>query len=66
VTAIQRAGSGLNASPHFHTLALDGVVSQPPSSALAFHSAPAPGDDEVAEVLARIRHRLRRRWEAGA
>jgi hypothetical protein len=60
VTVIQRSGSGLNVNPHFHTLVLDGVFSQARSSALEFHPAPAPSDDEVAEVLAMIRHWLRR------
>jgi len=45
---------------HFHTLALDGVFSEGPEGALAFHPAPAPSDDEVAEVLATVRHRVGR------
>src|SRR5712692_5327994 len=51
VTVMQRAGSGLNANLHFHTLALDGVFSEAHAGALEFHPAPAPRDDEVAEVL---------------
>ncbi len=60
VTALQRAGSGLNANPHFHTLALDGVFRHARSNGLEFHPAPAPSDDDVAAVLALIRDRVRR------
>jgi putative transposase len=30
VTALQRAGSGLNTNLHFHTLVLDGVLAEKP------------------------------------
>jgi hypothetical protein len=60
VTVMQRAGSGLNVNLHFHTLALDGVFSEDPGGALAFHPAPAPTDAEVAAALATIRHRVQR------
>jgi hypothetical protein len=60
VTALQRAGSGLNVNWHFHTLALDGVFTEAPGGALAFHPAPAPSDAEVAAALATIRHRVQR------
>jgi hypothetical protein len=55
VTALQRSGSGLNANPHFHTLALDGVFRQAGSGALEFHPALGPSDAAVAAVLARVR-----------
>jgi hypothetical protein len=45
---------------HFHTLVLDGVFTEEPGGALAFHSAPAPSDAEVAAALATIRHRVQR------
>ena len=45
---------------HFHTLALDGVFSEGPEGALAFHPAPGPSDAEVAAALATIRHRVQR------
>jgi len=61
VTVMQRAGSGLNVNLHVHTLALDGVVSEGAAGPLEFHPAPAPSDAEVAEALATIRHRVRRR-----
>jgi len=60
VTVMQRAGSGLNANLHFHTLVLDGVFTEEPGGALAFHPAPAPSDAEVAAALATIRHRVQR------
>src|SRR5215813_4759444 len=34
VTVLQCAGSGLNANPHFHTLALDGVFRETDAGAL--------------------------------
>ena len=60
VTVIQGSASGLNLNVHFHTLALDGVFSEGHAGALEFHPAPAPRDDEVAEVLATVRHRVQR------
>ncbi len=60
VTVIQRSASGLNVNPHFHTLGLDGVFSHAGSRALEFHPAPAPSDDDVAEVVATVRHRVQR------
>jgi len=45
VTVMQRAGSGLNANLHFHTLVLDGVFVEAPEGALMFQPAPAPSDD---------------------
>jgi hypothetical protein len=58
VTAMQRAGSGLNVNLRFHTLVLDGVFTEATGGALAFH--PAPSDAEVAAALATIRHRVQR------
>jgi hypothetical protein len=60
VTVVQRAGSGLNVNLYFHTLVLDGVFTEAPRGALAFHPAPAPTDAEVAAALATIRHRVQR------
>jgi len=60
VTALQRAGGALNTNVHFHTLVLDGVFTEAPGGALAFHPAPGPGDAEVAAALAMIRHRVQR------
>jgi Putative transposase len=60
VTALQRAGGALNANVHFHTLVLDGVFTEAPGGALAFHPAPAPSDAEVAAAVATIRRRVQR------
>ena len=60
VTVMQRAGSGLNVNLHFHTLVLDGVFTEAPGGALAFHPAPGPSNAEVAAALATIRHRVQR------
>ena len=60
VTALQRAGGALNVNVHFHTLVLDGVFTEEPGGALAFHPAPGPSDAEVAAALATIRHRVQR------
>jgi hypothetical protein len=50
----------LNTNVHFHTLVLDGVFTEAPGGALAFHPAPGPSDAEVAAALATIRHRVQR------
>jgi putative transposase len=61
VTALQRAGSGLNVNLHFHTLVLDGVFKEGDAGALECPPAPAPGDAEVAAVLATVRSTRRSR-----
>jgi len=48
VTVIQRFNSALGASPHFHTLFLDGVYSFPLGRAPVFHPTPGPTDEERA------------------
>ena len=60
VTALQRAGSGLNVNLRFHTLVLDGVFSESDAGTLEFHPALAPRDAEVAAVLATVRQRVQR------
>src|SRR4029453_5510214 len=60
VTVVQRAGSGLNVNLNFNHLVLDGVFTEEPRGALAFHPAPAPTDAEVAAALATIRYRVQR------
>jgi hypothetical protein len=61
LTVIQRFGSGVNLNLHFHTLVLDGVFTERTPGRLEFHAATPPSDDDVAQVLATIRHRVRRR-----
>ncbi len=55
VTVLQRAGGTLNGNLHFHTLVLDGVFTEAPGGALAFH--PARG---------RATPRSRRYWRRSA
>jgi len=40
-------------------VALDGVFSEAHSGTLEFHPAPAPSDEEVAQVLTAVRHQVR-------
>lgn len=63
VTFIQRFGSELNLTPHFHTLVLDGVYPGTASEPGPFASLPPPGTDDVARVLARTARRILRRLE---
>ena len=50
----------MNVNIHFHTLVLDGMFSEAPGGALAFHPAPGPSDAEVAAALTTIRQRVQR------
>jgi hypothetical protein len=50
----------VNSAPARSSMALDGVFSEAHAGALEFHPAPGPSDAEVAEVLATVRHRVRR------
>jgi len=52
VTVIQRFNSALGASPHFHTLFLDGGYSFILGRAPVFHPTPGPTDEDVARVAA--------------
>jgi hypothetical protein len=58
VTVIQRCGSALNLNPHFHTLCLDGVFAREPDGTLGFHAVGTIRDEDVAEVLAKVRDRV--------
>jgi hypothetical protein len=60
VTSVQRFGGSLNLHVHFHTLVLDGVFVADGDGALRFHPAPAPTNDDVRRVVARVRRRLAR------
>ncbi len=60
LTVIQRFGSGVNLNVHFHTLVLDGVFIERTQGQLEFHAAMPPSDAAVTQVLAAIRHRVRR------
>jgi len=64
VAVIQRFNSALGASPHFHTLFLDGVYTfpdAPPGGKPVFHPTPAPTDEDVARVAAAVCRRVERR-----
>ncbi len=52
VTFIQRFGSALNLTPHFHSLVLDGVYAGPAHSPGPFLPLPPPDTENVARVMA--------------
>lgn len=59
-TVIQRFASGLRLNLHFHTLLLDGVFHLDERGALVFTPLPAPTDDDIADLVITIRHRILR------
>jgi hypothetical protein len=63
VTFIQRFGSALNLTPHFHTLVLDGVYEGGTGSTGRFRALDRPETGDVARVLAGTARRIRRRLE---
>jgi hypothetical protein len=63
VTFIQRFGSALNLTPHFHTLVLDGVYTGLSSRPGPFSPLPPPETEDVARVLAGTARRILRRLE---
>ncbi len=63
VTFIQRFGSALNLTPHFHTLVLDGVYAGTSSQPGSFSPLPPPETEDVARVLAGTARRILRRLE---
>ncbi len=63
VTFIQRFGSALNLTPHFHTFVLDGVYLGPSYSPGDFAALPPPETEDVARVLARTESGILRRLE---
>ncbi len=69
VTFVQRFGDALNANPHFHCLALDGVYTAGVNGRPEFHELPAPDNEEVlrlTELVARRVQSLLRRRGLGA
>ena len=60
IAVVQRFNSALGASPHFHTLFLDGVYDFPVGSKPVFHPTPAPRDEDVASVTAAVCRRVER------
>ena len=63
VTFIQRFGSALNLTPHFHTLVLDGVYTGPSHDPGDFAALPPPETEDVARVLAGTARRILRLLE---
>ena len=63
VTFIQRFGSALNLTPHFHTLVLDGVYPGTASAPGPFAPLPPPETEDVARVLAGTARRILRQLE---
>jgi hypothetical protein len=61
IAVIQRFNSAAAASPHFHTLFLDGMFAFRPGAAPMFHPTPAPLDEDVARVAASVFRRVERR-----
>ncbi len=57
---MQRGGSAANLNVHFHVSVLDGVFTENEDGELKFHSARRPIDEEVAELLIKIRKRILR------
>lgn len=60
VTFIQRFGSALNLTPHFHVLVLDGVYPGPAQDLGSFVPLPPPETEDVARVLAGTARRILR------
>ena len=60
VTFIQRFGSALNLTPHFHSLVLDGVYAGPAHSPGPFLPLPPVDTEDVARVMAGTARRLMR------
>jgi hypothetical protein len=58
VTAIQRAGGGLNVNIHFHTSAIDGVFVESKTGELIFYPADPPEDEEIAQLISTIRKNI--------
>lgn len=63
VTAIQRFGSALNTTPHFHSLVLDGVYAGPAHQPGRFLELPPPETEDVARVMAGTARRVIRMLE---
>jgi hypothetical protein len=61
VAVVQRFNSALGASPHFHTLFLDGVYSFLGGSTPVFHPTPAPRAEDIARVAAAVCRRVERK-----
>ena len=63
VTFIQRFGSALNLTPHFHSLVFDGIYPGPAHTPGSFLPLPPPDTDDVARVMAGTARRIMRLLE---
>ncbi|MCP5069510.1 MAG: transposase [bacterium] len=63
VTFIQRFGSALNLTPHFHSLVLDGIYTGPAHAPGPFLPLPPPETEDVARVMAGTARRILRLLE---
>jgi hypothetical protein len=60
VTAIQRVGSAINLNIHIHSEFIDGVFARGDDGALHFHPLDELTDDDVAELVTKVRARVLR------
>jgi hypothetical protein len=58
VTFVQRFGDALNANPHFHCLALDGVYTAGEDGRPQFHPLLAPEDEDVLRLTTLVSQRV--------
>ncbi|MCP5058546.1 MAG: transposase, partial [bacterium] len=63
VTFLQRFGSALNLTPHFHSLVLDGIYPGPAHAPGPFLPLPPPETEDVARVMAGTARRIIRLLE---
>jgi hypothetical protein len=63
VTFIQRFGSALNLTPHYHSLVFDGIYPGPAHTPGSFMPLPPPKTDDVARVMAGTARRIMRLLE---
>jgi putative transposase len=58
---VQRFGSALQLTPHFHTVVVDGVFLQPgPAGRGRFVRLPPPSDEEVEQIATQVATRVER------
>jgi hypothetical protein len=58
VTFVQRFGDALNANPHFHCIALDGIYAAGGDGRPEFHQLPAPENEEVLDLTTLVAERV--------
>ncbi len=58
ITVIQRFGSALQLTPHFHTLGMDGVYTIEAGRRASFHPLPPPTRQEIRDIVSEVRRRV--------